>query len=291
MNNLIVLFFFVFFGFFFTFGRHTGPIDFTSISSNLTIIVDVSIYCSTAVYCGTCSIESDRNSTICQGSTNCGATCNCGCTTTAPTSYPTVDIFDCDSVNNNSVSSSSLLMNQTLDIYDIFFNVNNLPGWWENSCNICQWDIDNTNIVCDENQTQIIEINLSNHALSGSLTLLNNWPQTVKKIDLSHNNLIGTINWMAFDNSSLLEELYLNDNNFNGTIDLKQFGSSVAIVNLSLNNFNGKCLYFLKDNVLCVQRVFCCGAVSPLAFLFFFLLLHVFVVACFCCFDLIERTH
>lgn len=211
----------------------TGPIDFSNISSNVTIELDVSVYCDTSVYCPTC-VSDDRSATSCQGSSGCGATCSCGCPTASPTSFPTVDIFEC--LNDNG--TATLLMNQTLDVYDIFEDVNNLPGWWENSCNICEWDINGTNIVCDENQTQIIEINLSNFGLSGSLSL-STLPQTIKQIDLSNNNLIGSLDWIAFESASSLEMLYLNNNNFNGTIDLQYFGSSFQVLNLSVNDFSG----------------------------------------------------
>lgn len=119
--------------------------------------------------------------------------------------------------------------------YDIFYDfsfvdTNFTPSWWFESCYICDWDISNTFIECDNStMNNIISINLSYSQL-----------QTYLIGELPHSN--SNTKWPKY-----LESLTLtNQNQINGSFDMRKFVHENNYTSLKLFNING--MYGLTRN-------------------------------------------
>ena len=97
--------------------------------------------------------------------------------------------------------------NDTATICDIFADIYDCTTF--NVSNIC----DEIGVNCT--QEDVVKIDWSNRGVSGSLNFINNkFPNSLKYLDLSNNNITGEFDFSAFHTSSDIVDILINNNQF-----------------------------------------------------------------------------
>lgn len=112
----------------------------------------------------------------------------------------------------------------------------------------CEWD----SIKCDENNKFVTEINLSKQGLQGQLISEIGSLMRLEKIDLSDNDLTGSIEMGMLTNLQFLKAFNVGDNKIEGKIPKQAFElEQIQLVNVSNNLFTGR----LPDDMKCADTL------------------------------------
>jgi len=141
-------------------------------------------------------------------------------------------------------TGKKLLQRYILVLMDHIFHDPVRPVLSQGALDECEWE----GIVCDEETGDVLQINWSRKNLNGQLVDEMRHLDSLERIDLSENNMTGSLKFLYETKS--LREVYLNNNQFSGPLE-EQIGLITGLEKLYLghNELTGQIPISLRSPV------------------------------------------